>query len=89
MTRKELERAAEELRAAASLLEGDQAAAANEQATHLESLAERESGPDHGRLDRHMNALAELADEVAGDARANVVAAREHVTEYRKTVEGV
>jgi hypothetical protein len=89
MTRTELERAAEELRTAAALLDGDQEAAADEQATHLESLAERESGPDHGRLDRHMNALAELADEVAGDARDHVVAAREHVTEYRKTVEGV
>lgn len=58
-------------------------------ATQIESAADRDSGPDHGRLARHLTALDELSDDVDNDTAATIDEARDHLVEFRKTVEGV
>jgi outer membrane murein-binding lipoprotein Lpp len=90
MARDELQAASDELRKAGESVDDE---AVRErlhgQSDQLATLATRELGPDHGRLDRHMNALAELGEEVDGEASEHVERAREKVREYRETVEGV
>ena len=89
MAREELQAASDELRQAAEEIDGELRERVYQQSNQLAKLATRDRGPDHGRLDRHMNALSEIADELDGESRAVVRSAREHVKEYRKGVEGV
>ncbi|AUV83813.1 hypothetical protein C2R22_20975 [Salinigranum rubrum] len=89
MSRKTLEAASEELRKASELAEGDLQERLYDHSNQVAELASRDQGPDHGRLDRHMNALYEIAGETDGDLHDRVVAAREHLKEYRKGVAGV
>jgi hypothetical protein len=86
MTREELRAASETLERAAADLGGDYADRARRQAESLASLAERERGPDHGRLARIDRVLTELIDATDSD---DVATARERVRSYRETVEGV
>lgn len=60
-----------------------------DQSNQLATLAARDRGPDHGRLDRHMNTLGTLADELDGEASDHVADARELLREYRTGVAGV
>ncbi|MDS0296050.1 DUF7553 family protein [Halogeometricum luteum] len=83
----ELTAASEKLRSAAEAADGETRDRLTEQADALAELAESE--PDHGRLDRHMNILAEIARETEGEVSDRTTAARDHVFEYRKGVEGV
>lgn len=89
MTREQLQAASEELRKASELTEGETQQRIYEQSDQIAKLATRDKGPDHGRLDRHMNALHELTMELDGEAKEHVQSARNAVKEYRKTVEGV
>ncbi|MFB6109177.1 MAG: hypothetical protein ABEJ82_10140 [Haloplanus sp.] len=89
MAREPLQRASDELTAAAELADGKTRERLETQADQLAALATRESGPDHGRLARHMNALHELESDTDGEVRDHVVAARKAVSDYRETVEGV
>lgn len=89
MARTELQTASDELRQASELVDGDAEERLYEQSNQLAQLATRDVAPDHGRLDRHMNALSELSEQVEGEAKEHVDAARNSVKEYRKTVEGV
>lgn len=89
MTREQLQAASEALRRASDLTDGDAARRLTDQANQFATLATRESGPDHGRLARHTNALNELRDELEGEAADQVASALDSVREYRKTVEGV
>jgi hypothetical protein len=89
MTRTELQRASEELRRASELADGDLRERLYDHSNQVARLATREEGPDHGRLDRHMNALHEIAGETDGELHDHVVAAREHLEEYRRGVAGV
>jgi hypothetical protein len=89
MTRTELQRASEELRRASELADGDRQERLYDHSNQVARLATREEGPDHGRLDRHMNALHEIAGETDGELHDHVVAAREHLEEYRRGVAGV
>jgi hypothetical protein len=89
VTRTALEAASEELRKASELASGDRQARLYDHSNQIAELAARDEGPDHGRLDRHMNALYEIAEETDGDLHDHVVAARDHLTEYRSGVEGV
>ncbi|MGQ4556515.1 DUF7553 family protein [Halobellus sp. GM3] len=84
-----LEAASDHLRAAAESASGDVQERIYDQSDALAELAASDRTPDHGRLARHMNVLAELADETAGTAHDDVVAAREEVSEFREGVEGV
>ena len=89
MTRTELEAASEALRKASELADGELQERLYDHSNQVAELASRESGPDHGRLDRHMNALYEIAQETEGDLHDHVVAARSHLREYRTGVPGV
>ncbi|SFR32557.1 DUF7553 family protein [Halogeometricum limi] len=90
MTRELLAAASDDLNAAADASDDDGVRdRLAEQADALSKLADAERGPDHGRLDRHMNILAEIAETTEGDVSERVTAARDKVFEYRKGVEGV
>lgn len=89
MTREELAEASDLCRRAAEGVEGGARDRLHEQSRQLAELADRERDPDHGRLARHMNALAELADELDGEAADLVAEARDRVGEFREGVEGV
>lgn len=63
-------------------------------ADQLGNLAERERGPDHGRLARIQTALNEVESglsEQQGDeaAQAAIERARQQISEYRSGVSGV
>ena len=90
MVRQALADAAAALEAAADA--HDDAGAADrlrDHADQLARLAERERGPDHGRLARHLHALAEVEADAPDAAAAEVGRARSLLTAYRETVEGV
>lgn len=89
MVRQQLREASELLREASERADDDLKERLYEQSDQLARLATRERDPDHGRLDRHMNALYEIAEETDGDLSTSVREARDAVGEYRKTVEGV
>ncbi|WP_251342008.1 DUF7553 family protein [Haloplanus halophilus] len=89
MTRPQLQRASDELSAAAELTDGDAKDRLEYQADQLATLATRESETDHGRLARHTNALRELAAATEGEAAAHVEAAMDAISEYRETLDGV
>ena len=84
-----LEGASERLRAAAEAAEGDARRRLYDQSDALATLAAREHGADHGRLARHMHALAELAEETEGPAREAVEDARSKLATFREDVDGV
>ena len=84
----------EHLRDGATTLEGaaDDLAdtdRARELAETLRSLADRDRGPDHGRLARIERALTELREGANADATAAIDETTDHVQAYRETVEGV
>ncbi|WP_338740192.1 DUF7553 family protein [Haloplanus salilacus] len=87
MTVSELERASDELDAAAELADGDASERLATQADHLAELAE--TGADHGRLARHENTLRELEADAGDDVAARIDAAMDSITAYRETIEGV
>lgn len=90
MTREELQRASDSLREASEAAESDELQRRlYDHSNQLAELASADRGPDHGRLDRHLNALSEMAADAGADASAAIDDAREAITEYRKTVEGV
>ena len=89
MARDQLQRASDLLQEASETAEGEASERLRDQSDQLASLATRERGPDHGRLDRHLNTLRELTEESDGGVHDRIVEAREAVIEYRKTVEGV
>jgi hypothetical protein len=89
MSRPALKAASEELRKASELAEGDLQRRLYDHSNQVATLASREEGPDHGRLDRHMNTLYEIAGETDGDLHDHVVAARNKLKEYREGVAGV
>jgi hypothetical protein len=87
MAHEELQRASEELRAAAGLVDGEERERLERQADQFADLAER--GTDHGRLARHENALREIRAATGDDADEHVGAAMDAITAYRETLEGV
>ena len=89
MARSELQAASDELRKASELADGDLRERLYDHSNQVAALASRDEGPDHGRLDRHMNTLYEIAGETDGDLHDHVVAAREQLKEYRRGVAGV
>lgn len=55
----------------------------------VRKMADADRGPDHGRLDRLMHNLREVAEDLDSDNAEEVNDALEHVRSYRETVEGV
>ena len=62
---------------------------AEDLAETLRTLADRDRGPDHGRLARIGRALSELKEGADDEATAALDETTEHVQAYRETVEGV
>lgn len=90
MTREQLKEASNDLREAAEASDNeDLQERIHTQSDQLAELAEADKGPDHGRLARHMNVLAEIAGEATDKVKQKVKAARDKVAEYRSGVEGV
>ncbi|MGM0592198.1 MAG: DUF7553 family protein [Halobacteriota archaeon] len=89
MTREQLQSASDEARQAAELADGDVQQRLYDQSDQLATLASADRDPDHGRLDRHMNILAEIAGHVDDEVAERVTAARDSVSAFRETVEGV
>lgn len=87
MAHERLERASDELDAAADLADGDGRERLATQADHLAELAE--SGADHGRLARHENTLREIKADAGEDVADRIDAAMDAITAYRETIEGV
>lgn len=81
-----LRAAGEALRRAAESMADPHAERAREQADTLASLADRERGPDHGRLARHENALTELQEATGSEAVAEALDA---IRRYREDLPGV
>lgn len=87
----------EHLRQASGLLADAADRTSGEPADRLDAFADRldrmtggERDPDHGRLATVLLKLDEIADEVDDEGvAATIEEAREHVTEFRRTVEGV
>ena len=90
MTRENLASASDRLDSAAESTSDDDAAERlRDLADQLESFAEGDRGPDHGRLARIQTALGDLADDTGSDVAAEIEAANDDVVAYRETVEGV
>jgi hypothetical protein len=93
MTRELLQQASDELRRASELAPEDVTERVYEQSNQLAKLATADRGPDHGRLARHTNALAEIADDLdaadATEAAGHVREARRLISEYREDLPGV
>lgn len=87
MTVSELERASDELAAAAELTDGDARERLETQADNMAELAE--TGADHGRLARHENTLREIRADAGDDVVDRIDAAMDAITAYRETIEGV
>lgn len=89
MTRDELIAASESLNSAAEGADDDLSANLSEQADTLATLAERETGPDHGRLAKLEHSLRSL-QESASDEEADLIDdALDQIKAYRSTVDGV
>ena len=89
MSREELARASEVLQSAADEVDGAASERLVEQARQLADLAERERGPDHGRLDRHQEALRDVKADVEEGAAERIGEAIDLIAEYRESVPGV
>lgn len=90
MTRQELADASASLESAArAATDEDAVDRLRDLAGQLETLADRDQAPDHGRLARIEIALDELTAEVGDDAATRVDTADEHVKAFRETIEGV
>jgi hypothetical protein len=90
MTRETLATASDRLESAAdTTTEEDAAERLRDLAGQLDDLAERERGPDHGRLARIENALGDLQETVGDEAATEIEAAHDAVIGFRETVEGV
>lgn len=90
MARDELARASDHLRSAAGQsTDPDRTERIETIADQLDTLAEADHGPDHGRLARFENALLEITEGADDAVVDDVTAAHEQLKEYRSGVEGV
>ncbi|MEF8821061.1 MAG: hypothetical protein V5A52_02180 [Halovenus sp.] len=90
MTRAQLKRAGELLASAASQTDhGGSSDRLADLADQLETLSDGAHGPDHGRLARFQAALDEIQPDVDDDTAATIEEARDELSDYRETLEGV
>ena len=90
MTRENLATASQRLEAAADAADdGPSAQRLRDLADQLDTLAERERGPDHGRLARHERILTEIAEAEGGTVASKIDEAIDDVRAYRETIDGV
>jgi len=89
MSGEQLRRASQHLQAAAEVADGDVRERLHEQSDHVARLAERDRGPDHGRLARHERTIDNIADSAGEAVATHVEDALESIHAYRETIEGV
>jgi predicted metal-dependent hydrolase len=90
MTSEEIREASEVLeRAAADVDDENLRERLSEQADQLAALAERDRGPDHGRVARHQGSLRDIRADAGGALDEEIDAANDLLNAYRETVEGV
>jgi len=89
MTREELIAASDTLSEASDHASGDRSTQLTDVSETVGDLAEREPGPDHGRLARIEYTLRELEESADEEVVGHVDDALSHIKAYRKTVEGV
>jgi hypothetical protein len=90
MARDQLHTASDHLADAAAATDDEDAAdRLADLADQLDSLAESDHGPDHGRMARIQTALGDLQGTVTDDVAEAIAAADDAIVAYRETVEGV
>lgn len=90
MTRTELATAAEKLEAAADSIDDTTGAdRLADLADQLDSLADDEMGPDHGRLARIQAAMGDVQSEADDATAATIDEANDAINAFRETLEGV
>jgi hypothetical protein len=90
MSREQLRNASDLLREAGELANDEELQQRiHNQSNKLATAVDADRDPDHGQLARHMNALAEIAEDIGEEGEAKVREARDAVAEFRSTVEGV
>jgi hypothetical protein len=90
MSREHLQRASRRLRTAAEAATDEGAAdRLREQADEFATHADRDRGPDHGRLARHERILNEIAADENDAVSSAIEDALEEIRAFRATVDGV
>lgn len=90
MTREELATASDHLESAAAATDNTAASERlSELANQLANLAESEDGADHGRIARIQAAINEVKSDVSDDVAATMTDARDELSAYRETIDGV
>lgn len=89
MTRENLATASDLLASAAENADGEHAERLGSLSEQLDTLADGDRGPDHGRLARIESGLDEIQTDVSDDIAATIEEALDAVRAYRETVEGV
>lgn len=90
MPQTELATASEQLESAATATEnGEASERLSELATQLAALADNESEADHGRIARIQAAIHELNSDVSDDVAETMSEARDELSAYRETIDGV
>lgn len=90
MSRSELASAADLLRdAAADAADSDDADRLRDLADQLDTLAERDQGPDHGRLARLQSGLDDVQTGASDDVASTIESALDEIRSFRETLDGV
>lgn len=89
MPREQLQTAAARLRAASDATDGEVAERLTGLAERLDDQATADRGPDHGTMARVQHQLTEVKADVGDDAAALIDEARDAISDYRSTVDGV
>ncbi|WP_436901190.1 DUF7553 family protein [Halovenus halobia] len=90
MTREELATASDHLESAAAATDNTAAGERlSELAKQLANLAESETEADHGRIARIQAAINEVKADVSDDVAATMSDARDELSAYRETIDGV
>jgi hypothetical protein len=89
MTRENLANASELLVSAANNADDDAAERLQSLSDQLDTLADRDRGPDHGRLARIESGLDEVQTEVSDDVATTIEDALDAIHAFRETIEGV
>ena len=89
MTRDSLADASELLESAADAVDGDAAERLDSLSDQLDTLAERDRDPDHGRLARIESGLDEIQADASDEVAATIEDALGAIRDFRETLEGV
>ena len=89
MTRDSLADASELLESAADAVDGDAAERLDSLSDQLDTLAERDRDPDHGRLARIESGLDEIQADASDEVAATIEDALDAIRDFRETLEGV